>query len=366
MLLASQIILILLIFITLWGFLPYRHWIFRAADFPRIQILILGIPACLWLLMHGTTTANRLLIGGALPCILWQLYMVLPYTPLWKKQVQNPQNDIADNRLSLILSNVLTPNPHHDALIALVREEQPDILLTVETDLVWEKALNELEKDYPYTVKIPKDNLYGMHLYSRLPLVNPQSAELLVADIPSIHTQVRLRNGAHIWLHCLHPMPPSPTEAEKSTTRDAELLLVGKMIRERGQPAIVFGDLNDVAWSKTTRTFRHISGLLDPRIGRYFINTYHVKIPFLRWALDHIFHSAGFTLVSYRRLRDIGSDHFPLYTELQYEPPHSEQRAEQQDIIPEADRTQLRDMHDTIASGHDEARRIEEQHTQNT
>lgn len=357
----SHLILALVILFTLWGFLPWRHWIFRAADFPRIQILLLGLPAYLWLLLHAHT-ANRVLLLATLPCLAWQLWMVLPYTPFWQKHVQSAKKHIPDNRLSLIVSNVLTPNARHDDLITLVHDENPDIVLTLETDHTWENALAVLEKDYPHTVKIPKDNLYGMHLYSRLPLINPESAELLVADIPSIHTQVQLKNGVMIWLHCLHPMPPSPTEAAKSTTRDAELLLVGKTIRERDEaPTIVFGDLNDVAWSKTTRTFRHISGLLDPRIGRYFVNTYHVKFPFVRWALDHLFHSPCFTLVSYRRLRDIGSDHFPIYSELQYEPPHSVQRAQQQDAVPDADATHIDDMHDTIAAGHEEAERIEKE-----
>ena len=77
------------------------------------------------------------------------------------------------------------------------------------------------------------------------------------------------------------------------------------------------GDLNDVAWSRTTRLFQRISGLLDPRVGRYFMNTFHADYPLLRWSLDHIFHSTDFGLVEMKRLSHIGSDHFPIYVVLQ-------------------------------------------------
>ena len=77
------------------------------------------------------------------------------------------------------------------------------------------------------------------------------------------------------------------------------------------------GDLNDVSWSRTIRLFQRISGLLDPRVGRHFINTFHANYPFFRWSLDLVFHSTDFALVTMQRLDHIGSDHFPLYTVLQ-------------------------------------------------
>jgi len=179
--------------------------------------------------------------------------------------------------------------------------------------------MNEFEFTHKYTVHQPQENTYGMLLYSRLELINPEIKFLLQNDIPSIHARVKLRSGKELELRCLHPRPPFPTEDESSTDRDAEILIVGKENKEKPSPFVVMGDLNDVAWSRTNYLFQDISGLLDPRVGRGFFHTFHASYPFLRVPLDHFFHSNHFRLVDFRRLGYFGSDHFPVYIKLSYE-----------------------------------------------
>ena len=352
-------------FVTIWGLLPLDNWWVRGVEFPRIQIMFLGFAAWLGMVIFWSDwqLGQWLLFIVLSSALAFQLRMVLPYTILWKKEVltaKDMPNGHA-HQLKIMVSNVLTPNDETQKLVELVKDKRPDILITLETDKKWEKALNQIEANYPYTVKVPLDNLYGMHLYSKLELIDPKVKYLMIDDIPSIHTQLRLQGGQVIWLYCLHPMPPSPTEADKSTTRDAELLMVGKHIKENKQTAILAGDLNDVAWSKTTRRFQRISGLLDPRIGRHFINTFHVKYPFLRWALDHIFHSACFTVVDIKRMPSIGSDHFPVMTTLQYEP---EQASKQQSNAPTEKAEDVKEAKNTIEAGKKEGCKVSKEHAE--
>ncbi|NNH37632.1 endonuclease/exonuclease/phosphatase family protein [Acinetobacter terrae] len=316
-----ELISVFVIWLTFWSLIPRDEWWIRGADFPRLQILVLGLIAFVLLLVWDQPWDlwRQIILIALIAALAYQLKMVLPYTFIWKKQVKKVRKNQLnpEKQISLIVCNVLTTNDKYHLLIKQIQKHQPDLILTLESDQTWQNALAVIEKDYPYRVPVPLDNLYGMHLYSRLELKDTEVKFILSDEIPSIHTTVILRSGQPVQLYCLHPKPPSPTEAKDSTLRDAELLIVGDQIKDLDESCIVMGDLNDVAWSRTTRLFQRISGLLDPRVGRHYINTFHADYPLLRWSLDHIFHSTDFALVHMKRLPHIGSDHFPVYVVLQ-------------------------------------------------
>lgn len=298
------------------------EWWLRVFDFPRVQIVFFNV-----ITLAGTavffsyeTLWPFLLLSALIFCLIYQLFMIYPYTPFADKQVLRYEGKSDKDIISIMVSNVLMTNKDTDKLLKLVKEKDPDILLTLETNKWWEEQLSCIEKDYPYTIKVPLENLYGMHLYSKLELEDAEVKYRVQNEIPSIESHVKMRSGKRIKIYCLHPMPPSPTESDTSTNRDAELLLVGKEISKNNKAVLVFGDLNDVAWSRTTQLFQKLSGLLDPRVGRGFFNTFHAQHRLFRWPLDHVFHSSDFTLVEIIRLPEVGSDHFPIYAQLNYGP----------------------------------------------
>ena len=295
------------LFILLVSLLPllrHPHWFIRGMDFPRLQFTILAVALLIahFVFLDVKAPITQILLLVTTLCVVWQLWWILPFTFVWPKEVKNSDDHSIDKQLTILTSNVFTPNRQADALITLVKHYQPDVLVTLESDQWWQEQLKVIEVDMPYCVKCPLDNLYGMHVYSRLPLSEQEVCYLVQQDVPSIHTALKLRTGDKIRLHFLHPAPPSPTENTESTERDAELVIVARSIAQTNHPVIVTGDLNDVAWSATTRLFRKISGLLDPRVGRGAFNTFHADYPFARWPLDHLFHSDHFTLVDIQRL----------------------------------------------------------------
>ena len=88
---------------------------------------------------------------------------------------------------------------------------------------------------------------------------------------------------------------------------------MAKEVKEIKSPVIVVGDFNNVAWARSSVLFRKTSELIDPRIGRGFVATFHAKYWFLRFPIDLFFHSTNIFIEDFRTLRNIGSDHLPLY-----------------------------------------------------
>jgi endonuclease/exonuclease/phosphatase (EEP) superfamily protein YafD len=325
---------IILILCTALPLLRYEAWWIRILDFPRRQIALVtlvGIPS--YVALAGLHDAlDWIMVVSLAICAVYQLARIGVYTPLFAKEAKDAAACADDRRFGIVVANVLTPNRDAGALLRIVRARDPDLMLFVETDDWWQEQLDPLETTHPYTVKCPKDNLYGMVLYSRLELVEPRLRFLVESDIPSIHAGVQLPSGECVDLHCVHPRPPAPSEATSSVQRDAELVVVAKAVASAARPALVIGDLNDVAWSATTRLFQKLSGMLDPRVGRGMFSTFNAKYFWLRWPLDHIFISPEFTVVSLARLGFFGSDHFPMHAELCYSP-----RAATVQQAPEAD-----------------------------
>jgi endonuclease/exonuclease/phosphatase (EEP) superfamily protein YafD len=311
----------IILFFTMSSFSRHSHWLIRFGDFPRLQIIFLLLLANLAniFILKPISIYDWLFTFGLLSCLVYQVIWILPLTVIYPKEVQDSQNTTI-NGISVLTFNILMHNRNSDEVLKCVREIDPDIILLAEPNKWWAEKLTSLTKTHPFVVSHPLENCYGMMLFSKLELVDANLQFLIQPDIPSIHTKIRLHSGKKIRFHGLHPRPPSPIDKGYSTERDGELLLVAKAVAETNKPTIVAGDLNDVTWSETTRLFKKISGLLDPRVGRGFFNSFHAKNLLFRFPLDHIFHTDHFRIVEFKRInKTCGSDHFPIFVQLNFE-----------------------------------------------
>ena len=304
--------------VSLFPLIRNDNWVFRICEYPRAQKLAINLALLvLFFLIAGPKDTHSniftvLLVANS----LYLFYQVFPYTILSKHQMKRQRVPEKGKHFKLLVSNIYQDNRNVSGSLELIRKNQPDIVIVVETNNWWKTQLAPLEADYPHRVYKPLENTYGMLLFSKLELLEPRIEYLVQEGVPSIHTRVKLPSGDIFFLYCLHPQPPVPQENPRSTERDAELLTIAKEAKACALPVVVAGDLNDVAWSYTTELFMKVSGLLDPRRGRGFFNTFHARHWFLRWPLDHIFCSKHFQLIDLRRLPSMGSDHFPILVEL--------------------------------------------------
>ena len=331
---------------SLLPFSKVAHGAIRGLDFPRQQFFWIALlaMAIFPLAQSGPPLTYALVLLGL--TALLQLVHIVKFTPLWMRQsVRATPAECAQqqSRLSLLAANVKMSNRDYDLLIQLIEAKLPDVVMAIEVDQDWIDALEQpLRAHYPHWVNVPQDNGYGLCLLSRLPLSEVEVQDLITEGVPSIRTRITLRDGRPLRLYVVHPEPPVINH--DTIGRDVETALIGMQAARDPLPAIVSGDLNDVAWSTTTRRFQRLSGLLDPRVGRGFYNTFSAKMPWMRWPLDHLFHDPQFRLIDMQRMPKIGSDHFAMWFVL-----HLAQTSAQESDPGTADTEEKQEVKDMVA-----------------
>ncbi|WP_027385900.1 endonuclease/exonuclease/phosphatase family protein [Chryseobacterium gregarium] len=324
---AYLILTVLLLILTILPKIQNSHWIFRTPEFGKIQItffilltFVLGFtadyPAGFWYYQ-----------GFLLLMFVYHSITLIKYTPVYpiKKHFWRRQSS---QRLKFISANVYQFNKEYERFIELIKEHKPDFFLTMESNKYWEKALQPLEKEYIYQHKVTLENTYGMHFYSKIKIEEAQTHYFVADDIPSIEAHMETEDGFKFVFFGVHPPPPSPTEEETSKERDGDLLSAAKRVTKIDDPVIVVGDFNNVAWSKSSILFRKTSHLIDPRIGRSFVSTFHARYWFLRFPIDLMFHSENIFIEDLKTLENFGSDHLPVYCEfyIDHHNPEQEKR----------------------------------------
>jgi endonuclease/exonuclease/phosphatase (EEP) superfamily protein YafD len=293
--------------------LPFTNsvrWWVRMWDFPRLHIAILALGLAVVTLFWGSFAFKIPLVICLLACGLFQLAKVFPYTKFATKEITPTQNVTKDRQITLLAANVLMENDRHQDLAGIIDREDPDVLLLMETDAVWHDALADTLAKYPTVLAHPLDNCYGLIFATRLTVVSAEIVFLADDNTPAVRAELRGPDGAGFNYIGLHPRPPVP--GNDTETRDKQIRRAALAARAEDWPTIAIGDFNDVAWSWTSQRFKHHGNFLDPRVGHGMLSSFHANYWFLRVPIDQMYLTRGIGLVSFERLENFGSDHFPI------------------------------------------------------
>ena len=248
------------------GIFGSMTWWVRYLDYPRLEFLIgmLLVWACLALVPRSRLGLLAML-GMACACA-YDAYVLFPYTTIAGTQELAAGACPAGDRLRLLEVNVQMTNRHDDTLLNMVRKVKPDVAWFQETNSWWKHELSPLSESMPYHVAAARPNYFGVELYSRLKLIDPQVRHLTRSANPSIFTGVQLPSGDVVKLYAIHPRPPQA--GQSVAERNAQLMETALMARGDTKPHVVAGDMNSVPWEGIIRHAERVGRFLDPRMGR--------------------------------------------------------------------------------------------------
>lgn len=292
------------LFLWLLGKLSFLGWISDLASHFQVQyfvgLLLLFLFACLrrlwlWLLPLGVAL---FLTGSA----------CLPYFHL------NPQKPVTTHLLRIMQINVLLKSKHYSKVAEAIRKYQPDILSLQEVDALWLSKLSAELRQYPYHLQsIRSGRIYGLALYSKLPLQSPSVVYYQNSMRPSLQAEIEFQLTP-ICLVAMHPY--SPGKYAGFWWRNQQLLAFAQQRHLLNEHLILIGDLNITPFSSHFQRFLEMTGLTDTRIGHGYLPTWHTAFPAFSIPIDHILTSSRLKVSAFKAGPFVGSDHFPLIADI--------------------------------------------------
>lgn len=220
--------------------------------------------------------------------------------------------DPARSWVRLFVSNVYSGNRHPRRLLALVRQEDPDVVGLVEVDSWWLRRLRPLREAYPHHYELPDEHYAGLAIYSRVPIEEVRSLALPGERASHAIAATLKTPGGDVELVLAHPM--SPIGAEYIAKRNAQVVSIARDASAALTPLVLAGDLNLTMWNDAYRPLEEVAQLRNARQGHGIEPTWPALGP-VGVPIDHVLGSPGVHLRNFRVLPGIGSDHFPVAAE---------------------------------------------------
>lgn len=213
----------------------------------------------------------------------------------------------------VLLANVFTDNTQSGRLLELVEKEGADLLILQEVNDRWMRELEPLRAAFPFSTAVPREDNFGLAVFSRTPLAGVRTETYGPSEVPSFVFDTAI-GATTVRFLATHPLPPG--SAESFWERNFQLESMAPLARQSPHPFVLIGDLNLTMWSPNYRRFIRDSGLRDARQGFGIQPSWPAFSQVLRIPLDHCLVSETVHVKDLRIGPDIGSDHFPLFVNL--------------------------------------------------
>jgi endonuclease/exonuclease/phosphatase (EEP) superfamily protein YafD len=292
------------VLLPLFGCLGKHFWVLDLFSHFRLQYT-----ACLVFSAFVYYTLKRRKL--ALICLLAACSLFAPFLSYYIPSTKTP----SQGALKLISFNVNTANKRYADVVKFILSQNADVVFLMEVDSEWQAGLRDLDATYPHSMKLARDDNFGIAVFSKHPFIAQRILSFAEADdIPAPEFSLSI-NGQTVHLTGIHSLPPvgrAYTEA-----RNSMLMQVARKASERkADHVIIMGDFNLTPFSPWFAHILRASGLKDSAVGFGISPTWQRHLPFIAVPIDQVFVSQNLSVLS-RRLGDrLGSDHNPLIVEI--------------------------------------------------
>jgi endonuclease/exonuclease/phosphatase family metal-dependent hydrolase len=208
-----------------------------------------------------------------------------------------------------MLVNVNTRYGNSARVADALRRFSPDIVVLEEVSTKWLSDLGPVLASYEHSSQEPREDNFGIALFSRFPFTQSGVAYIGDAEVPSIVAEIETGQGKCTVL-ATHPLPPAGREY--SRLRNGQLAQLPRYVHRAASPVLLLGDLNVSPWSPYFRRLLRESGLRDSAQGRGVRPTWPTFNPLMLIPIDHCLYSPGIAIVNRQTGPHVGSDHFPV------------------------------------------------------
>ena len=213
-------------------------------------------------------------------------------------------------QLKLLSYNVNTANQNFAEVLKYVGDQQADVVFLMEVSHEWVDQLKPLQEAYPHRMIEPREDNFGLAVFSKHPFAQEETFRFGVFDIPAASFQIVV-GGTTFHLVGAHPLPP--INGQNFRERNSELLRLGRQLAKAAPaPAIFMGDFNLTPFSPVYRELLAVSGLRDSSLGLGLRPTWISHNPLFAIPIDHILISENLAVAERKIGPSLGSDHNPL------------------------------------------------------